>query len=568
MSRVRAAWRRLLVRDLAQLATPAGARRAAAGAPTSARVEVVEDAYVLCERRPHRGGRRACATSSRSTATSWSSTARGRCAVPGLVDCHTHACFARRPRRGVRAARRRRDLRGAARRRRRDPLDRPGDARGRRGRRSRARGRAASRLDAARRARRRSRRSRATGSTARPSSRRCGRSGPRAASRPGSARTPCRRSSRTPTRTSTSRSREVLPEAAQLAEAADVFLERGAFDVAQARRYLEACRDAGLALRLHGDQFTEPGAVAARDRARRAVGRPPRGDRARRASARSRRATSSASCCRRARSSSAARCRPRARSSTPARPSRSRPTSTRAARSARACRSSARSPARSCPLAGGGARRLHRQRRARARPRRPDRPARARLRAPTSSCSTRPTGATSPTTSAGDVVADGDPCVRVARRAEATLERMPTRKQRRRQAEGAAARVRRRLRRRRGQRGRGRPRRGRRRRATTAGTGSAGRSEPAEAGAAEASRSRRRQPPSWRRVRQARPDLRAADVPHGHRCSTATTCRLVQQLAQTVFLLVVFLPFSYLMDTVALPRCTSERQAPTTPQKR
>jgi imidazolonepropionase len=54
---------------------------------------------------------------------------------------------------------------------------------------------------------------------------------------------------------------EVLPEAASIAEAADVFLERGAFDAAQARRYLEACRGAGLALRLHGDQFTEQGAV-------------------------------------------------------------------------------------------------------------------------------------------------------------------------------------------------------------------------------------------------------------------------------------------------------------------
>jgi imidazolonepropionase len=54
---------------------------------------------------------------------------------------------------------------------------------------------------------------------------------------------------------------EVLPEAAPLAEAADVFLEDGAFDVRQARRYLVACRDAGLALRLHGDQFTEAGAV-------------------------------------------------------------------------------------------------------------------------------------------------------------------------------------------------------------------------------------------------------------------------------------------------------------------
>jgi len=54
---------------------------------------------------------------------------------------------------------------------------------------------------------------------------------------------------------------EVLPAAAELADAADVFLERGAFDAAQSRRYLEACHAAGLALRLHGDQFTESGAV-------------------------------------------------------------------------------------------------------------------------------------------------------------------------------------------------------------------------------------------------------------------------------------------------------------------
>ncbi len=54
---------------------------------------------------------------------------------------------------------------------------------------------------------------------------------------------------------------EVLPDAAQIAEAADVFLERGAFDAEQARRYLTACEGAGLALRLHGDQFTEAGAI-------------------------------------------------------------------------------------------------------------------------------------------------------------------------------------------------------------------------------------------------------------------------------------------------------------------
>src|SRR5581483_7296717 len=54
---------------------------------------------------------------------------------------------------------------------------------------------------------------------------------------------------------------EVLPAAARIAAAADVFLERGAFDAPQARRYLEACAAAGLALRLHGDQFTELGAI-------------------------------------------------------------------------------------------------------------------------------------------------------------------------------------------------------------------------------------------------------------------------------------------------------------------
>jgi imidazolonepropionase len=54
---------------------------------------------------------------------------------------------------------------------------------------------------------------------------------------------------------------EVLPEAARLAAAADVFLERGAFDASQARRYLAAARELGLELRLHADQFTEAGGV-------------------------------------------------------------------------------------------------------------------------------------------------------------------------------------------------------------------------------------------------------------------------------------------------------------------
>ena len=74
---------------------------------------------------------------------------------------------------------------------------------------------------------------------------------------------------------------DVLPEAAQIAEAADVFLERGAFDV-DAGSPLPRRRAAtpGLALRLHGDQFTESGAIPARDRARCAIRRSPRGHRA------------------------------------------------------------------------------------------------------------------------------------------------------------------------------------------------------------------------------------------------------------------------------------------------
>lgn len=53
----------------------------------------------------------------------------------------------------------------------------------------------------------------------------------------------------------------VLPDAARIAVAADIFVERGTFDIEQARRYLLACRSAGLALRMHGDQLTEMGAA-------------------------------------------------------------------------------------------------------------------------------------------------------------------------------------------------------------------------------------------------------------------------------------------------------------------
>jgi imidazolonepropionase len=54
---------------------------------------------------------------------------------------------------------------------------------------------------------------------------------------------------------------DVLPEAAPLARFADVFLERGSFEAPEAGLYLRACRERGLALRLHADQFSQRGAI-------------------------------------------------------------------------------------------------------------------------------------------------------------------------------------------------------------------------------------------------------------------------------------------------------------------
>lgn len=56
---------------------------------------------------------------------------------------------------------------------------------------------------------------------------------------------------------------EVLPSIREdgLAEAADVFIEQGAFDLSAGRRYLEAARELGFGLRVHADQFHSLGAV-------------------------------------------------------------------------------------------------------------------------------------------------------------------------------------------------------------------------------------------------------------------------------------------------------------------
>jgi imidazolonepropionase len=54
---------------------------------------------------------------------------------------------------------------------------------------------------------------------------------------------------------------EILPACADLATAADCFLERGAFSADDCRPFLVAARARGLALRIHGDQFSECGAI-------------------------------------------------------------------------------------------------------------------------------------------------------------------------------------------------------------------------------------------------------------------------------------------------------------------
>jgi imidazolonepropionase len=84
--------RRVLVRDLAQLATPAGRGAPLRGAALG-EVAVVERAFVLCE-----DGKIAAAGRMQDLPTLDGEVeevdGRGCCAIPGLVDCHTHACFA------------------------------------------------------------------------------------------------------------------------------------------------------------------------------------------------------------------------------------------------------------------------------------------------------------------------------------------------------------------------------------------------------------------------------------------------------------------------------------------
>ncbi len=248
---------RLLVRDLAQLVSPA-----ASGAPLRgsalAQVQVVENAFVLCE-----DGRVAATGTMRDLPADLGEVeeldARGLVAIPGLVDCHTHACFAgdRVDEFALRAA-------GASY----EELHAAGG-----GILSTVRAtRAVGEDDLAATVQRHRQWMLRAGTTTFEAKSGYGLDRDtelaqlRAVRRAGGIPTWLGAHAVPPEFSDADAYldfalAEVLPEAAQLAEAADVFLERGAFDERQARRYLTACADAGLALRLHGDQFSEQGAI-------------------------------------------------------------------------------------------------------------------------------------------------------------------------------------------------------------------------------------------------------------------------------------------------------------------
>ena len=253
--------RALLVRDLAQLATPAGSEAPLRGAAL-ANVEVVRDAYVLCE-----NGRITAFGSMRKLRPGLGEAqgeveeldGRGLCAVPGLVDCHTHACFA-----GDRVDEFELRATGASY----EALHAAGGgilATVRATRSAGERGLA----EAVRRHRGWMRRAGTTTFEAKSGyglDQETELASLRAIREAGGLATWLGAHAVPPEFSSAAAYLEfaladVLPQAARLAVAADVFLEEGAFDVAEARRYLEACRAAGLALRLHGDQFTEQGAI-------------------------------------------------------------------------------------------------------------------------------------------------------------------------------------------------------------------------------------------------------------------------------------------------------------------
>jgi imidazolonepropionase len=249
--------RRLLVRDLVQLATPAGTEAPRRGASLGD-VEVLEDAYVLCD------GDTIAAVGRMSDLGPLGADVEeldgsGMCAIPGLVDCHTHACFGgdRVDEFALRAG-------GASY----EELHAAGGGIMSTVRATREAG-AGVLADIVRRHREWMLRAGTTTFESKSGyglDRETELASLRAVSDAGGVPTWLGAHAVPPEFDDADAYidfalAEVLPAAAELAEAADVFLERGAFDAQQARRYLAACAEAGLALRLHGDQFTERGAV-------------------------------------------------------------------------------------------------------------------------------------------------------------------------------------------------------------------------------------------------------------------------------------------------------------------
>ena len=253
----RARGRRLLVRDLAQLATPSGRDAPLRGAALGS-VDVVNDAYVLCE-----DGRIAAFGAMSELGPLVGEVdeldGRGLSALPGLVDCHTHACFA-----GDRVDEFELRATGASY----EELHAVGGGILATVRATRAAGEAGL-AEALRRHRRWMRRAGTTTFEAKSGyglDRETELASLSAIREAGGIATWLGAHAVPPEFADADAYldfalAEVLPNAAKLAVAADVFLEEGAFAVDQARRYLEACRAAGLALRLHGDQFTEQGAI-------------------------------------------------------------------------------------------------------------------------------------------------------------------------------------------------------------------------------------------------------------------------------------------------------------------
>jgi imidazolonepropionase len=251
---------RLLIRGLAQLASPEGSSAPLRGAALRA-VTVTEDAFVLCE-----GGRITGAGAMRDLPRLGGDVeevdGRGLSAIPGLVDCHTHACFA-----GDRVAEFALRSAGATY----EELHAAGGGILSTVQATRAAGETGlqAALD-----RHRQWMLRAGTTTFEAKSGygldrdtelvqlRVIRAGGGVPTWLGAHALPPEFTGEGAEAYIDFLLDEVLPEASRLAEAADVFVERGAFDAEQARRYLLACAGKGLALRVHADQFTEMGAIA------------------------------------------------------------------------------------------------------------------------------------------------------------------------------------------------------------------------------------------------------------------------------------------------------------------